>query len=84
MITASVEPGFVVIDSFVGSGSSAVAALKAGCTFIGADIAERAVSIAQWRAAMFATTGNDPLEGDHRLPLPRGLQVDDMTQDTAA
>jgi len=37
MLEASAEPGFVVCDPFCGSGSSAVAAVRHGCDFIGAD-----------------------------------------------
>lgn len=35
------EPGMTVCDPFVGAGSSAVAALKLGCSFIGAEIDEK-------------------------------------------
>ena len=62
MLTASVEPGFVVCDPFTGSGSAAVAALQAGCTFVGADIDEAAVSLATERCAAYCDTGSDPLE----------------------
>ena len=46
MLEASAEPGFTVCDPFCGSGSSAVAAVRLGCDFIGADIDPRAVEIA--------------------------------------
>jgi len=62
MISASAEPGFVVCDPFVGSGSSAVAALRGGCHFIGADIDERAVEISRTRCAAVMATGIDPAE----------------------
>lgn len=41
--------GFVLCDPFMGSGSSAVAAYKMGCDFIGSDIAERAIEITKRR-----------------------------------
>jgi site-specific DNA-methyltransferase (adenine-specific) len=62
MIEASAEPGFTVCDPFCGSGSAAVAALRSGCDFIGADIDPRAVHIAQDRLATLVATGRDPLE----------------------
>jgi site-specific DNA-methyltransferase (adenine-specific) len=62
MVEASTEPGFVVCDPFCGSGSSAVAALRAGCDFIGSDIDPRAVDIAENRLAALVATGHDPLE----------------------
>lgn len=53
MIECSVAPedrkGFVVVDPFMGSGSSAVAAKNLGCSYIGCDIAERAVEMARER-----------------------------------
>jgi site-specific DNA-methyltransferase (adenine-specific) len=62
MLEASAEPGFVVCDPFCGSGSSAVAAVRHGCDFIGADIDPRAVDIARRRLTAVVTTGRDPLE----------------------
>jgi site-specific DNA-methyltransferase (adenine-specific) len=62
MLESSAEPGFVVCDPFCGSGSSAVAAVRLGCDFIGADIDPRAVNIARDRLATLVATGRDPLE----------------------
>ncbi len=62
MVEASAEPGFVVCDPFCGSGSSAVAALRFGCNFVGADIDLRAVEISRDRLTRLAATGRDPLE----------------------
>ena len=62
MLEASAEPGFVVCDPFCGSGSAAVAALVAGCDFVGADIDQRAVSLARERCDTLSATGADPLE----------------------
>jgi site-specific DNA-methyltransferase (adenine-specific) len=61
MLMGSVEPGMVVCDPFVGSGSSALASLAAGCSFVGADISGTAVTLARERCAAYATTGKDPL-----------------------
>lgn len=73
MVEPSVEPGFVVCDPFVGAGAAAIAALAAGCSFVGADLSERAVEITRWRCAAFLETGADPLEGPGRRPLPAHL-----------
>ena len=62
MLCGSVEPGAVVCDPFVGSGSSAIAALNAGCNFVGGDISERAVTVARERVEAYRTRGVDPLE----------------------
>ena len=62
MVQASAAPGFLVCDPFCGSGSSGIAALRAGCDFIGADIDPRAVDIAEDRLTRFMSTGQDPLE----------------------
>jgi len=62
MLAGSAEPGFVVCDPFVGSGSSAVAALRGGCDFIGADIDARAVELCRERCDAVLATGVDPLE----------------------
>src|SRR5580700_753514 len=51
MLAASAEPGYVVCDPFTGSGSSAIAALRHGCDFVGADIDARAVDLARARCA---------------------------------
>ena len=62
MLAGSAEPGYVVCDPFTGSGSSAVAALRRGCHFIGADIDPRAVGLAQTRCEAFVSRCVDPLE----------------------
>jgi site-specific DNA-methyltransferase (adenine-specific) len=71
MVQPSTEPGFVVCDPFAGSGSSAIAALKAGCTFVGADLSPRAVELATWRLDHFLATGEDPAEGRSQATPPR-------------
>lgn len=62
MLEGSAHPGFIVCDPFVGAGSSAIAALRAGCAFVGADVSPRAVALAQRRCQVFLTEGIDPLE----------------------
>jgi len=62
MLDGSADEGFTVCDPFAGSGSAAIAALRRGCSFVGADIAPAAVQLARWRCARFLATGADPLE----------------------
>ncbi|MNT97109.1 Modification methylase DpnIIB [compost metagenome] len=66
MLAGSAEPGFVVCDPFVGSGSAAIAALRRGCRFIGSDISERAVAFATERVATFLATGGDPAQAGQK------------------
>ena len=60
MLEASVVPGMNVCDPFTGSGSSAIAALRAGCNFYGSDISDRAIDIATQRCSQFLNSGIDP------------------------
>ncbi|MHB1845184.1 MAG: DNA-methyltransferase [Deltaproteobacteria bacterium] len=53
---------FVVCDPFVGSGSAAVAALRRGARFIGADVSKEAIALASSRVKTFEATGEDLLE----------------------
>ncbi len=62
MLAGSAEPGMTVCDPFVGSGSSAVAALRAGCEVVAADIDPRAVRITRERCAAVVSGGPDPYE----------------------
>jgi site-specific DNA-methyltransferase (adenine-specific) len=49
MLRASAAAGSVVCDPFMGSGSSAIAALKCGCRFVGGDISERSMEFSRAR-----------------------------------
>ena len=51
MIEDSTEPGAVVLDTFMGSGTTAVACLKTGRNFIGFELDEKYHAIAQKRIA---------------------------------
>ncbi len=62
MLAGSVEPGMRVCDPFCGSGSSALAALEAGCSFVGADISAAAVDLARRRCTAWEAGDGDPLE----------------------
>lgn len=62
MLCGSVEAGDRVCDPFIGSGSSAIAALKRGCSFVGADVSLTAVSFARERIAAYLASGQDPAQ----------------------
>lgn len=70
MLAGSAEPGFVVCDPFVGSGSAAIAALRRGCRFAGADVSERAVAFATARVSDFLATGVDPAQAPQKERPP--------------
>ncbi|MCW2972793.1 MAG: hypothetical protein JWN72_1066 [Thermoleophilia bacterium] len=52
----------IVCDPFLGSGSSAVAALRQGCSFLGGDIAEASLDAARARVAAAFAGEVDPLQ----------------------
>ncbi len=62
MINASAEKNFTVCDPFLGSASSAIAAIKNNCNFIGCDISDKAVEISTSRIEKFISTGKDILQ----------------------
>lgn len=62
MLYASAPNGAVVCDPFLGSGSSAVAAIRHGCAFVGCDAATWAVELARERVATYMASGRDPLQ----------------------
>ncbi len=62
MLAGSATPGMTVCDPFVGSGSSAVAALLAGCEVAAADVDPRAVRMTSERCAAVVGGGPDPGE----------------------
>ena len=51
IILDSTEPGMVVLDTFMGSGTTAVACLRTGRNYIGFELSENYYSIAQGRIA---------------------------------
>jgi len=62
MLKASTKIGDVVCDPFVGSGSSAVAALRNGCYFIGSDVCQEACRLTRDRIKFFLTEGYDKFQ----------------------
>ncbi|HUZ58522.1 MAG TPA: site-specific DNA-methyltransferase [Hanamia sp.] len=59
MLKGSAEKGFVVCDPFLGSGSSAIAAIKANCKFLGCDISERSLCFSKERVEQYLKTNTD-------------------------
>ncbi|PWV55552.1 site-specific DNA-methyltransferase [Chitinophaga sp. S165] len=57
MLIASAKKDFVVCDPFLDSGSSAIAALKFHCLFMGCDISEKSMSYSKERIVYFLESG---------------------------
>lgn len=70
MIYASSEKDFTVCDPFTGSASSAIAAIKNNCKFVGCDISEKSIEISHERISEFLLKGKDILQ-------PKSSSVED-------
>jgi site-specific DNA-methyltransferase (adenine-specific) len=68
MLKGSVTDNYVICDPFVGSGSSAIAALKKNCSFIGCDISKEACEIAAERANFFIKYKKDKYQNSSTVP----------------
>lgn len=53
MLKGSADKDFIVCDPFLGSGSSAIAAIKSNCKFIGCDISDKAIAFSKERVEQF-------------------------------
>lgn len=62
MIHASAEENFTVCDPFLGSASSAIAAIKNNCNFIGCDISDKSMEVSKRRISEYLDTGVDVLQ----------------------
>lgn len=67
MLKGSAEKDFVVCDPFLGSGSAAIASIKAGCKFLGCDISSKSLSTSKERIKSFLKTAVDPLQKESLL-----------------
>ncbi len=67
MLKGSAEKDFVVCDPFLGSGSSAIAAIKANCKFLGCDISEKSVVFSKERIEQFLKTNTDKYQKNSLL-----------------
>ena len=54
MLKGSAEKDYVVCDPFLGSGSSAIAAIKSDCKFLGCDISDKSISVSKERVKQFS------------------------------
>lgn len=78
MLIASAEKGFVVCDPFLGSGSSAIASIKRGCSFIGGDLAQSAIETAVNRIRCYLQDSVDVLQP---YPLVEDEQMLDILKE---
>lgn len=62
MIFASAEENYTVCDPFLGSASSAIAAIKNNCKFIGCDISDKSIEISKKRIIEYKKNGIDLLQ----------------------
>ena len=62
MIHASSEDNFTVCDPFLGSASSAIAAIKNNCNFIGCDISDKSMETSKNRIDEYLNKGIDVLQ----------------------
>lgn len=62
MIHASAEDGFTVCDPFLGSGSSAIAAIKNNCRFVGCDISDKSIETSTTRIQEYLKNSVDILQ----------------------
>jgi site-specific DNA-methyltransferase (adenine-specific) len=70
LITQSSQPGDVVVDPFMGSGSVGVAALRTGRRFLGNDLNAEAVKIAEERLRTAGEPEPKSPTPDPRSPIP--------------
>jgi len=68
MIFASAEEGFTICDPFMGVGSSAIAAIKNKCNYLGCDISAKAIRMANVRINTLLQTNIDIMQ-----PKPSNL-----------
>lgn len=73
------SPSITVCDPFMGSGSSAVATIRQGCSYAGSDIAESAISITNQRIQAALAGMQDPYQSknlvDSSLQKPFWLET---------
>ena len=62
MLKGSASKDFIVCDPFLGSGSSAIAAIRAECRFLGGDISDRSMQYARERIEAYLETGVDKFQ----------------------
>ena len=75
LVTQSSSPGEIVIDPFMGTGSAGLAAVRAGRSFWGADISDKAMEIAGQRLSETGATRLDAAPFEVRPPAQLGLDL---------
>jgi site-specific DNA-methyltransferase (adenine-specific) len=73
MVSASTSPGHTICDPFLGSGSSAIAAIKHDCNFIGCDISSESYAISSKRAKLFIDNKSDMLQKTSCIPAEQNI-----------
>ena len=73
LIRQSSEPGDVVADPFMGSGSAGIAAARLGRRFLGNDVNPEAVQIASRRLRELGAAGTAPAASDNAEPMQADL-----------
>lgn len=68
MLSASAKPGYIICDPFLGSGSAAIAALKAGCDFVGSDISPESTELSKNRIKEYVEKGIDNMQPKSSIP----------------
>lgn len=71
MIASSLDannPNLTVLDPFMGSGSSAIAAFQHGVSFIGCDISDTAIEITKERINACIKSSPDPIQKQSAVP----------------
>lgn len=68
MINASAQPGYTICDPFLGSGSSAIAAIKNECNFIGCDISSKSFETSKSRIESYINFKKDILQEKSNKP----------------
>lgn len=75
LVRQSSSPGEVVVDPFMGSGSTGVAAIRNGRSFLGGDLCDEAIDITRARLLELGAVEDDEafarVEGQLGLSLPR-------------
>lgn len=73
MLSASTSEGFTVCDPFLGSGSSAISAIKYNCNFLGCDISQKSFELSKDRAEHYLTYKKDKLQ--EKSSIPEGEKI---------
>jgi site-specific DNA-methyltransferase (adenine-specific) len=73
MLKGSAEKDFVVCDPFLGSGSAAIAAIKANCKFIGCDISDKSMEYSKDRIEHFLKEKKDKYQKQSLLSNDEAL-----------